>query len=146
MVKVKSAIPYTLNKIESAFSDNQIENNLFLLDNQILLALIRKTKRETLYDPDKQQYILDFIGSDPHLNDRIVALEAIDLTLREILISLPKEVRIKAYQLALMGRYQYEKVISRPALVTALLLNSDGLKDGGLKDLSLMLSRRDCHV
>jgi hypothetical protein len=116
------------------------------LDDELLLASIRKTKQETLYDADTRQYVLDFIGSDAQLKDTMAELETIDLTLRETLTSLPKEVRVKAYQLALMGRYQYEKIISRPALVTALLLNSDGLTDVTLKDLSLLLSGSDIHV
>lgn len=114
-----------------------------LLNDQLLLASIRKTKQEALYDIDKKQFILDFIGCDPHLNDKITTLEAIDLTLREILLSIPKEVRANAYQLALEGRYQYEKIVLRPALVTALLLNTEDIE---LKDLELLLSRSDTHV
>ena len=116
------------------------------MDDELLLASIRKTKQEALYDTNTQQYVLDFSGNNAKLKDTMAELEAIDITLREILISLPKEVRVKAYQLASMGRYQYEKIISRPALVTALLLNSDGLIDGGLTDLSLLVSGSDRHV
>jgi len=124
--------------------ENALSESIF--NDQLLLASIRKTKQEALYDSDKQQYVLDFIGSDAQLKDTIAELEAIELTLREILISLPKEVRVKAYQLALMGRYQYEKIISRPALVTALLLNTDGLTEVALEDLRLPLSGSDTHV
>ena len=130
--------------IAQTTQENTLSESMF--DDQLLLASIRKTKQETLYDSDTQQYVLDFIGSDAQLKDTMAELEAIDLTLREILISLPKEVRVKAYQLALMGRYQYEKIVSRPALVTALLLNTDGLTDVALEDLRLPLSGSDTHV
>ncbi len=131
---------------KSSFSPHSHHNNTSLLDDQLLIASIRKTKQETLYDTDTRQYVLDFIGSDAQLKDTMAELESIDLTIREILISLPKEVRVKAYELALEGRYQYEKIVSRPALVTALLLNSDELSDGGLTDLSLLLSGSDRHA
>ena len=114
-----------------------------MFDDQFLLASIRRSKNELLCENDKSQYVLDFISSDPQLKDTMAELDTIDLTLREILISLPKEVRVKAYQLALMGRYQYEKIVSRPALITALLLITE---DIGLKDLSLLLSGSDIHV
>lgn len=120
---------------------NTLSESLF--DDQFLLASIRRSKNELLCENDKSQYVLDFISSDPQLKDTMAELDTIDLTLREILISLPKEVRVKAYQLALMGRYQYEKIVSRPALITALLLITE---DIGLKDLSLLLSGSDIHV
>jgi hypothetical protein len=135
--KYKGNLPQTTE--EKALSES-------IFDDQLLLASIWKTKQETLYDTDTRQYVLDFIGSDVQQKDMMAELEAIDLTLREILISLPKEVRVKAYQLASMGRYQYEKIISRPALVTALLLNIDGLTEVALKDLCLPLSGSDTHV
>lgn len=121
--------------------ENVLSESMF--DDQLLLTSIRKTKKEPLLNPLQNQYALDFIGSDPQLKDTIDELESVDLTLRETLISLPKEVRVKAYQLALMGRYQYEKIVSRPALITALLLNTE---DIGLKDLGLLLSGSDIHV
>ena len=121
---------------ESALSES-------MFDDQLLLASIRRTKQEALYDTDKQQYVLDFIGTGAQLKDTMAELEAIELTLREILLSLPKEVRVKAFQLALMGRYQYEKIVSRPALVTALLLNTE---DIGLINLSPLLSGSDTQV
>jgi hypothetical protein len=124
--------------------ENVLSESMF--DDQLLLSSIRKTKKEPLFNPLQNQYVFDFIGSDAQLKDAMAELEAIELTLREILISLPKEIRVKTYQLALEGRYQYEKIVSRPALITALLLNTDGLTEVALEDLRLPLSGSDIHV
>lgn len=76
-------------------NNNVLTESIF--EDDLLSASIRKTNGEALYDTEKRQYVLDFIDSDTQLKDTVAELEAIDLTLREILISLPKKARDKAY-------------------------------------------------